>query len=1354
MLNPLVLKTYRNRLTNLTARNRSLVLTTLPASQFLDLHDADFLLNRSSFDLIAQLLGRKTAIPICEIIDARNQRVNEVSKRLRQVARMVEFIQAERGTDDLYVGWPFVRGKFMDGTVVHGPLLFFPVNLVQGGNRWQLSRRGNGSENPAILLNTSFALAYGHFNQVSLSEDVLEKEFSDFDKDPLAFRTQLYEWLKSTPFEINFNPDLFTDQLLPFDRQTAKALGTLEQTGEIKLYSEAVLGIFPQAGSFLVPDYDTLIEQADTASPLFSLTDDAQHPSEIPPDPVQFIREENLHTPLALDASQEAVIRAVKAGESVVVQGPPGTGKSQLIANLMADAAADGKRVLLVCQKRAALDVVYQRLREVDMAPFVALIHDFQNDRSALYAQIARQIADINTFQHQNYSLDAILLERNFDTESRRIDELVGELLAFKEALFDTSVCGLSVKELYLLAADLRSVPTINLSPLYTEFRFDQIDGFLGQLGNYAAYQQRLGINHPFSDRVSFSGFGLSALPLAEQAIRAIPETAQLITAQTIPLFGQPLSLSTLTRWQENAWTLTTLLTLTEGAEAETRWQLARLLLINPKHPARLTDELQLTRLADTWDTTLTAPGPEMSLLTADLTDFRAILRSALEVRASWVRWNWWKLTHPGKAQLVRALAANALSDSETDLQLLAQRVDKRIELEAIQQQASSLLALAPDLPNISHSLRVLRQARELAERLSHLTPLLTFTPPVWETFDRFAAAVRAIIKLADTVQLSRTTWQRYLTTAQIERCWREPAYAHLLHQSLRKDFDMLVEIDRLNDRFSAAETAVIEQLQPWPAADWANIFKKALSTHWMEHIEQQYPVLRSVSSPRMEQMEQALQASVAKKQALSRAILGVKLREQTYRNLTVNRLNNLVSYRDLQHQTTKKRSIWPLRKLMSQFADEVFKLVPCWLASPESVSAVFPLTTDLFDLVIFDEASQCFAENGIPAMARGKQVVVAGDSQQLRPSDLYRIRVDTNLSATDENDTSIDYITQLEVESLLELAAQTLPQMSLTGHYRSRFPELIEFSNQHFYTNKLTLLPQFSEPIRQRVNLVSHPADETAQPTSSRGPAIQYQHVTGIWQNNTNPTEAYAVVDLITQLTAELPGRSIGVVTFNYQQQVLIQEKLEDAIQPPTVSADRTEPTFVKNIENVQGDERDIIIFSVGYAPDEKGRLAMQFGSLNVQGGENRLNVAITRARERIYVVTSLWPTQLNVDQSVNAGPKLLKAYLSYALDVAQGRFKPQPRPTIGIRSEALLKTRLMTQQPNWRPELPFADLTAMADDRYQALILTDDNLYFRQTPKETHAYLPFALRARHWPFQRFWSRNFWRGDASETQS
>ncbi|GAB3891912.1 AAA domain-containing protein [Spirosoma agri] len=1317
-----ILRAFRRRLTNLSSRNRSLLLTSLPASQFLDLHDADFLLNKSSFTLVAELLARKHSLTVCEVLDARQERSNDVSKRIRRIARTATFITEERGTEDLYVGWPFVRGKFLDDTVIHAPLLFFPVQVEQQGKFWKLLRRGDES----AFINPTFALAYGQFNQVKIPDDILDKTVDEFDRDPLVFRTQLYEWLKSSPLEINFNQDLFTDTLHFFDNQTAKSLGQLERTGELKLYQEAVLGIFPQAGSFLVPDYDALIENSadDTADAndfgLFSSA--AESPS------ARALPETKIHTPLPLDASQEAALRAVKSGQSLVVQGPPGTGKSQLIANLMADAAANGKRVLLVCQKRAALDVVQERLRQVGMASFLALIHDFQDDRRALYAQIAGQIEQLDRYKQQNNSLNAVLLERNFDQESRRIDESVAALQAIKEALFTIDDCGVSIKELYLTTDP--AAPTIDVSESYPHFRVDSVDNFTERLRILSNYRQRLPVTHPWHDRVRFSQFSPSDLTKADQAIDQWAVTAQLTNTQTTDILGQALTLTQLADWSAHDWDLTALLTLLDTAGEAEFWPLVHYLRNNPTHSAFAVSEVRFEALATDWEAALAHPGPESSLSVADIPNFSTMLNDARQARSSWIRWNWWQLINGGKTQLQAVATSNNLTLSEQDLRTLERKIAQRIEVEASKQQAAPILASLP-LSDSPTSLRVLQRAIHLVERLAAIQVLRQLPLSAWLTRTTFRDTVNQLLTLVNVVITQQVSSQVYLTENQLADIWQNQASTAVLRQSLRQDFDLLVESDRLLETFSAQEQLVFERLKTVDSPDWVDTFTNSLRLAWIDHIERKHPELSSVSSLRLVQTEEVLQESVQRKQSLSRDILLVKLREQTYRNLTFNRLNNIVTYRDLLHQTTKKRNIWPIRKLMNTFADEVFKLIPCWLASPEAVSAMFPLQEGLFDLVIFDEASQCFAENGIPAIFRAKQVVVTGDNQQLRPSDLYRVQ----LGESELEDETI--AAALEVESLLELAAQELPQISLTEHYRSRSLDLITFSNEHFYQNKLQLLPYFDDVNQQE-------------------PAIHYLNVKGVWHQNTNRAEAEAVLKLLDQLAIGRPGCSVGVVTFNYQQQQLIQEMLEQVEEgafPPSKNAvepdkERSERLFVKNIENVQGDERDIIVFSIGYAPDERGRLSMQFGSLNTKGGANRLNVAVTRAREQVYVVTSLWPDQLTTGEATNEGPRLLKAYLAYALRVSQKQFRAGYQPNTILTINALLKVHLAAKHPNWLPELPFADLTVMQGDSYESLVLTDDDIYYQQSIKQSHAYLPIALRTRNWLFQRLWSREFWRGN------
>ncbi|MBO0935070.1 DUF4011 domain-containing protein [Fibrella sp. HMF5335] len=1318
-LSPAVLRAYRRRLTNLSSRNRSLLLNTLPVDQFVDLHEANFRLNKPSFDLIVGLIAQKKHVPLCAVSDPRDERANVLSKHLRRLMRTERFIEEERGTEDLYVGWPFVRGRFNDGTPVHGPLLFFPVHLTTEGNEWRLERRGD----VPVQFNQSIGLAYSYFNGIRLGDEWTDPDFDHFDKDPLTFRMQLYDWLKSSPYELNFNTQNFTNLLQPFDKQSARSLTELEAVGELKLFPEAVLGIFPQAGSFLVPDYDTMLEEGmrggeeerEEGNEMEKAIAATTTPSSLPPFPPSSFSPSLL--PLAIDAAQERAAMAVKTGQSVVVQGPPGTGKSQLIANLMADAAAAGKRVLLVCQKRAALDVVYKRLADVGMAPFAALIHDFQDDRKALYAQLTAQIDAVEAYRQQNNGLDAVLLDRTFTQESRRIDALVTELQGFKDALFDASVCGLSAKDLYLSSNP--AGPTAPMADLYRHFRFDEATDFRDRLGYFITYRDRLGPNHPFASRVSFAPFTGQDIAAVRQTIDEAAQTMPDLLDRAASLMEQRLSWTDVTeQYASRRAVLDDIVqTLTAPTNAQVWPVLTRIGTGALPDPTDTFAEKR-TQLGQ-----LEADG--LLKTSADTSTLTARLAAGIAARQSVFKW----LFYSDKPFLTALATENGLGTSMDDLLTIKQLWESR---QVWTTQAMALIeqftgSCAPAEPaTLLTQLQTLETAvvgaHGLYDTLGNLfLPLRNQLkqPIALAAFTQRLTDVRVLLAELATKQQQ---WQTYLTASQLTTLSANPEHQQALQTALRQDADNLIEQDRLWAAFTTNERTVADRVASVAA------FDNGLRLAWIDHLESLYPQLRSVSSLKMEQDEAALQTSIANRQVLTRDILLLKLREQTYRDLVLNRLSNVVSFRDLRHQVTKKRSVWPVRKLMETHFAEVFRLIPCWMASPESVSAIFPMQRDLFDLVIFDEASQCFAENGLPAMLRGRQVVVTGDSKQLRPSDLYRARFDDAETDPDEVPEAA-----MEVESLLDLAAQYLPQVLLTGHYRSRSLDLIDFSNEHFYNHSLSLLPDFEQ-------------------ANHGEPGIRYRHVSGQWTANratgaperdrTNPIEAQAVVDLVAELQTELPGRSVGVVTVNFQQQQLIQDLLE---------ASPHEVLFVKNIENVQGDECDVLLFSVAYAPDSTGRLAAQFGSLNMAGGENRLNVAVTRARERIYVITSLLPNQLVVENTANIGPKLLKVYLQYALDVSQGRYRPTPTPDgDGPRSGQLLKDQLAAEHPNWQPELPFADLTIRDANQYTGLVLTDDATYFQQSPKEAHAYRPIALAERHWPFQRRWSRNHWKNKSN----
>ena len=207
-----ILKSYLRRLTNLTGNNKSLVLLRLVATQFADLHAFDFASGQTSFSVIQDLIERKSKITLCPVVDSRDENSNKLSASLKKINRTNNFIYEESGSKDLYVGWPFVQGKLMDGTAIRCPLLFFPVELISDEKNWYLKQR----EEVNITLNKSFLLAYSHFNDVKIDDDLVERVFEDFDTDSTVFRTSLYQLFKESPVEINFNSENFADQLRSF----------------------------------------------------------------------------------------------------------------------------------------------------------------------------------------------------------------------------------------------------------------------------------------------------------------------------------------------------------------------------------------------------------------------------------------------------------------------------------------------------------------------------------------------------------------------------------------------------------------------------------------------------------------------------------------------------------------------------------------------------------------------------------------------------------------------------------------------------------------------------------------------------------------------------------------------------------------------------------------------------------------------------------------------------------------------------------------------------------------------------------------------------------------------------------
>ena len=1309
-----ILKGYLKKLTNLTSANKSLMQLRLFASQDLDLNELDFLDGVSSFEILRKVMSRSGVdYPLVDLLDSRNESVNKVSKRLKNILRKSEFIFEERGAQDLYLGWPYVEGKFQDDTKLRCPLLFIPVKLSVKKDKWVIRRKKNVS----ISINKSFILAYAYYNKVSIQDDLVEATFDDFSSDLQEFRNQLYEFFKDSPIEINFNQDLFKDNLVKFVDYKKDEYEHQYRTGEMKLQPTAVLGLFPQAGSYLIPDYENILKKNEFESLedfFFSKQlDQSQSGSNHAFKYLKEVREDQTYAPYKLDAFQENAVKAVKRGNSLVVHGPPGTGKSQLICNLISDNISRGNRVLVVCQKRAALDVVYKRLQEKELDEFAVVVHDFKSDRKEIYTKLNNQIENLKEFEQKNNSLDSIFLEREFLQESRKIDQITEELDEFRDALFGEDNSGFSAKELYL-RTDKKNLNE-GISVEFRHFNKDHEAKFIESLEEFYVYANQFAkTEHPWNDRVSFKEFGLEDYQKIKGIITEVPSKVNDFIRKSLAILSDPITYLDHVWINDREVELRDLMNLIKSPTVYRNYRH----MFNEK-PDRDWLLLREKRILDLFK----GAGVDVSVDKNELGVFRDRLEKYRVVRQNVFKHIFWKLFNKEKRPIKKALVENGLKWNKKGIAALVVKIDNRLNLEHNLTQLRNkewVLEVTDSLKmeDIQSCFDKLNIALEAIELTKDLRSFIQYFSIQNITANEFLEKADGVLKLCKELSLQSLDWRKYLTPKQVLRLTEEPDYLTRAQSTLDSDFDSICDYDRLLDNWDENQiSTAFDLLEEFEDVELAKkTFLNINGLAWLNLLEIKYPILRTVSSQQMTKKEKELRKSLQSKLKICKEIVLQKLRENTYKGVEYNRLRNRITYRELQHQLTKNRKIWPLRKTIENFSNEIFDLIPCWMASPESVSAVFPLQ-EKFDLVIFDEASQCFSEKGIPSIYRAKQVVITGDNQQLAPNDLYQARWEED-----------DEIPDLEIDSLLDLGIKYFQQVELLGHYRSQSLDLINFSNKHFYKGRLRLLPDFRRVLEKT-------------------PGIEYLKVDGLWQNNTNEVEADRIVNLVQELI-ENGEKNLGVVTFNFKQQSLIQDKLEEmAIQNEVILP---KSLFVKNIENVQGDERDVIIFSIGYAANLKGKVGSHFGSLNMERGENRLNVAISRARKKSYVVASILPTELNVEDSKYRGPKLFKEYLEYALEVSNGNFQVEKEKETFSESWYLkhhLEERLKSyENVKISENMPFADLTIAKDDIYKGLILTDDNRYYEAvSTKDWHAYLPMMLREKKWKFHKVHSREFW---------
>ncbi|OXJ13178.1 AAA domain-containing protein [Burkholderia sp. AU6039] len=1030
--------------------------------------------------------------------------------------------------------------------------------------------------------------------------------------------------------------------------------------------TQVTLANFNYRKMSLVRDYAQLLEET-SANPAFDRVFSIE-PREVETSAATPLPAGEQWNVVASDATQNASVSLARGQRSFIIQGPPGTGKSQTITNLIADYAGRGERVLFVCEKRAALDVVFHRLKQSGLDALCCLIHDSQTDKKAFIADLKTCYERWIAQSHDSEALHArrATLIDALDVQQQRID-------AFEAVMAETpDALGASVRTLLRRLAALPVAPDVGFAlreRLPALAVWDQ-HGELTQRV-HRAMRERFGANslasQPFARLSAALLADERAFGRAEQLCRdaeALFDLLDPVLDHAVASIGHDTALPRAcaiaadSQWLIDTGLAAHLDVLEPASSAQAALREVRDAL--SAHAAALT----AARAATVHWRDKLSPGDTASAL--------ALARRFETSAMRWLQPAWWRLrgelrrrydfgqhaVHPGYVKVLEQLAAEQAAAAALD----AADVECR-KRYGVSEMGAFLHALAELETRLDSD-------GDLRDRIAHLRqavdPLAAarLDAGAREALDKLARRVRENLVMDDDVSL-----------ADIAEALRD----------LREGLDDLPDLLPLLRAVHAAAPAYAATLQ---SIDLAPVEMEALiADEALRRLERENPVLARFGGAALAQAARAAGRIQHELLAVNAQVVSATLHRQFAEHVRQSSLS--ATQLDADGKTFKKRYATGRRELEHEFgksmrhrsirdlADDetgmvVNDLKPVWLMSPLSVSDTLPLSPDLFDVVIFDEASQIPTEESVPALSRARQVVVVGDEMQLPPTSFF-----TAAGTEGEDEIVIEeegerIAINLDSDSLLNQAARNLPATLLAWHYRSRHEALISFSNAAFYDGRLVTIPdRMLERADDDVKPVRSSQDDAgiAGTDALLARPISFHRLDdGVYVERSNAPEARYIASVVREMLRRETGLSLGIVAFSEAQQRAIETALEALAAEDADFAARLEREyvredddqfnglFVKNLENVQGDERDVIILSICYAPGPDGKMLMNFGPINQRGGEKRLNVIFSRARHRMAVVSTIQADAItNVH---NDGAAALRAFLQFAQASATGQF------------------------------------------------------------------------------------------------